>query len=77
VKQTQADRILAALREGGWICSLRFVNEYPRILRTGARIWDLKDRGFGIESRICEHGVGEYRLVFDIERQPVQAALAI
>lgn len=75
MKESQADRILNVLREGDWVCSLRFVWGHPPILRTGARIWDLKARGHGIESRICEHGVGEYRLTYDCERQPMQAEL--
>lgn len=76
---TQTERVIADLRAArpGWVCGIHWVREYPAILRYGARIWDARHKlGHVIEERICEHGVGEYRLVIDADHvEPTQLSL--
>jgi hypothetical protein len=47
---SQNDRVLAMLRRG-WVCGTEFLDE--RMPRYGARIYELRRRGFLIASRPC------------------------
>lgn len=48
-KTSQCDKILAYLKEVGSITPLDALREFS-CLRLGARIWDLKDRGYKIRT---------------------------
>lgn len=47
---TQTDMILMHLREHGSITPLDAMQEYG-CMRLGARIWDLRDKGYKIETQ--------------------------
>ena len=48
-KVTQNDRILRHLQDFGSITPMEAISDYG-ITRLGARIWDLKDRGYLIQT---------------------------
>ncbi len=48
---TQTDMILMHLREHGSITPLDAMQEYG-CMRLGARIWDLRDKGYKIETKM-------------------------
>lgn len=47
---TQEEMILKHLKQNGSISSLEAMKEYG-IMRLGARIWDLRDKGYEIETQ--------------------------
>jgi hypothetical protein len=55
---SQNDRVLAMLRRG-WVCGTEFLDE--RMPRYGARIFDLRRRGFVIVSRWCVNPQHQHR----------------
>lgn len=62
--ETQNERILKALMSGRWISGMAFLRDHPPITRVGARIYDLKQLGYEIESRRIDGGNwSEYRLL--------------
>lgn len=50
-KITQNDRILRHLKDYGYIEPMTAIQDYG-ITRLGARIWDLKDRGYLIDTEM-------------------------
>lgn len=52
-EQSQADQILAWLQEGRTLTPLQALQEFG-CLRLGARILDLKKRGYKIESKLVK-----------------------
>ena len=50
-KLTQCDRILRHLKDYGYITPMEAISDYG-ITRLGARIWDLKDRGYLIQTNM-------------------------
>jgi Helix-turn-helix domain len=79
--QTQTARILRALRSGPVSCTdfqaPTCDGGFP-VLRVAARIADLKDAGYGIDSRLARNGTAIYTLTLDVGRdineQPGQRA---
>lgn len=76
---TQHNRVLQMLDEAEAVCSTAFLAEY--IPRAGARIWDLRQEGYVIETRRCrqhKHRTRqiEYRLL-SRPGQPRQAEMAL
>ncbi len=70
MKKSQTDRLLDLLNDGQWhstpdILAAVYGSEHLGIARIGARVKDLKDRGFEIESRRDDmhKTVWHYRLV--------------
>ena len=64
-KQSQLERVLLALKKGGWVSTVDAVRGEmgEPILRLGARIYDLRGMGFDIEERKVEGKTySEYRL---------------
>lgn len=47
---TQTEMILGHLKEHGSITPLEAIRDYG-IMRLGARIWDLRDKGYEIETQ--------------------------
>lgn len=47
---TQSEMVLRHLQEHGSLSSLEAMKEYG-IMRLGARIWDLRDMGYDIETQ--------------------------
>ena len=58
----QTERILAYMQGGGSLTGLEALNLFG-CMRLGARVWDLKNRGYKIESRMEVHKneAGEYK----------------
>lgn len=76
---TQHNRVLQMLDEAEAVCSTTFLAEF--IPRAGARIWDLRQEGYAIETRRCrqhKHRTRqiEYRLLAR-PGQPRQAEMAL
>ncbi len=64
-KPSQKERILQILqdREGRWVDGMVFENLQPRITQSKARLFELKEEGYEIESRFIEgKNWKEYRL---------------
>jgi hypothetical protein len=62
---SQTKQILKYLQEGNTITPLEALNKF-KCFRLGARIWDLKKKGYKIEPTIIESDgkhFAEYRLV--------------
>lgn len=62
---SQNKQILKHLQEGNTITPLEALNKF-KCFRLGARIWDLKKKGFNIEPKIIESEgkhFAEYKLV--------------
>ena len=57
-KLCQTDKVLRHLRDYGTITPMDALRDYS-IMRLGARVWDLKRRGYNVSSRIV-HGVNQY-----------------
>ena len=52
---TQSDQILEALQRGECLTPLESLRRFGT-LRLGARIWDLKQKGYNIETRLVKVG---------------------
>lgn len=51
---TQRERVLAMLRRG-WVCGVNFLNSNPPIVRYTGRIHELREDGYQIDRRPCDH----------------------
>ena len=56
---SQADMILEHLKHGYTITPIEALNKF-RCMRLGARIWDLKKRGYKIDTEFVESGKKRY-----------------
>ncbi|MBR0463434.1 MAG: hypothetical protein IJJ23_03520 [Clostridia bacterium] len=52
-KPCQMDKVLRHLRDFGTITPMDAMRDYS-IMRLGARVWDLKRRGYNVTSRIVQ-----------------------
>ena len=55
---TQTERVIKHLKEYGSITPLEAIREYG-ITRLGARIWDLRDLGYDIETETSKNRFGD------------------
>jgi hypothetical protein len=78
---TQRTRVIQMLDEAEAVCSTEFLAEY--IPRAGARIWDLRQEGFVIQTRRCERPGHAHRtrqieyVLLAAPGRPQQAKLAL
>jgi hypothetical protein len=63
--QTQAEKILEHLRNGQTITPLEALRKYG-CLRLGARVWDLKQKGANIDTRIIKTETGAHVAEYSI-----------
>jgi hypothetical protein len=63
---TQAEKILEHLRRGETITPLEALRKYG-CLRLGARVWDLKQKGVNIDTRLIETESGAHVAEYSLQ----------
>lgn len=68
-KLTQKERVLSDLQanSGKWLPTYYWLDQYPRIMRAGAHVHDLRKEGHNIQTK-HEGNIYYYRLIED--KQP-------